>query len=233
MHSTGVDILRAGFEEKSKEEIVRGYTGCLDGMLQPINCPCINDCNDNQRDYHSRHYTGHDLNVQTVCHARLHFTMFNVASPGRMVDVVVFSHTDLQGILDELRTDEYIVVDATYALSDKMITPSTGSQRDDPTKNMFNYYLSKLRIRIEMTFGFLQNKWRILLLPLPYKLQKSTQILHAAAKFHSFVINSDYEGGKVLLEDDKVVVARAFNPPHHLFNYLLKFHPSLKLKPQL
>ena len=38
-------------------------------------------------------------------------------------------------------------------------TPFTGSQQADPTKDAYNFFLSQVRIRIEMAFGLLTTKW--------------------------------------------------------------------------
>jgi hypothetical protein len=43
-----------------------------------------------------------------------------------------------------------------------MLVLFVGSQRDDPTQDKFNFFLSQLRIRIEMAFGLLQKKWCVL-----------------------------------------------------------------------
>ena len=116
--------------------------GALDGMLQPINCPRWTDCNGNQRSYHSGHYNCHGLNVQAMCDAHLRFIMFSVCAPGKTGDAVAVTLTDIQTFLDSLRPGLYVVGDAAYALSDKILVPFTGSQRDDPSKAAFNYYLS-------------------------------------------------------------------------------------------
>jgi hypothetical protein len=39
---------------------------------------------------------------------------------------------------------------ASYTLNDVILVPFVGSQRDDPTQDAFNFFLSQLRIRIEM-----------------------------------------------------------------------------------
>ena len=58
-------------------------------------------------------------------------------------------------VLDDLPLGAYIVGNSAYTLSDKCLTPFTGSQRSDPTKDAYNIFLSQVRIRIEMAFGSL------------------------------------------------------------------------------
>ena len=79
-----------------------------------------------------------------------------------------------------------------------------------------------------MAFGLLQNKWRILLRSLPYKLRKSTKILHVAARLHNFVINEcrmkedEREGNDE--EDETDMIIRTINPPLPRFGYLPTVH---------
>ena len=80
--------------------------------------------------------------------------------------VYAASPTALPASLDGLPLGSYVVGDAAYTLSDKCITPFTGSQRLNPTKDAYNYFLSQVWIRIEMAFGLLTTKWQILKRPL-------------------------------------------------------------------
>ena len=79
--------------------------------------------------------------------------------------------------------------DAAYSLSDRLLIPFTGSQRDDEDNDAYNFYLSQLRIRIEMSFGRLVRKWAILKTKMAFKLKKTSQILQVCAKLHNFVID--------------------------------------------
>ena len=167
-----LERINKDFTAKSSEGVIRGCVGAIDGMLQPIRCPTVRDCNGNQRAYHSGHYNCHGLNVQAICDAHLRFTMFCVATPGKSGDAVAVKYTDLDELLDRLPEGFYILGDAAYPLSDKVLVPYTGSQRDDNSKDAFNYFLSQLRIRIEMSFGRLQIKWRLLSDSLAYGLKK-------------------------------------------------------------
>ena len=62
----------------------------------------------------------------------------------------------------KLAPGRFLVGDAAYKLTEHLLTPFTGSQRLDQGKDAFNFYLSQVRIRIEMAFGQLTNKFRIL-----------------------------------------------------------------------
>ena len=56
----------------------------------------------------------------------------------------------------------YIVGDAAYTLTEKCLTPFSGSQQADPTKDAYILFLSQVRIRIEMAFGLPTTKWQLL-----------------------------------------------------------------------
>lgn len=142
------------------------YLAALDGMLQSVNFPRW------RQGYHSGHYT-HGLNIQAIYAVHFCFSMFSVYAPGKTDDAVDITLTDIQKFLDYLRPGLDVVGDASYVLLNRILALFTSSQRDNYSKYLFDYYLSQLIINIEMVFGLLQNKWLILLQPLPYLLSKS------------------------------------------------------------
>ena len=89
-------------------------------------------------------------------------SFFAVAAPGKSSDQAAIERTRLPAALDTLPLGSFVVGDAAYKLSDKCITPFTGSQLLNPTKDAYNYFLSQVWIRIEMAFRLLTTKWQIL-----------------------------------------------------------------------
>jgi DDE superfamily endonuclease len=87
---------------------------------------------------------------------------FVVAAPGKSFDQAAIECTALPMALDDLPLGAYIVGDAAYTLTDKCLTPFTGSQQADPTKDAYNFFLSQVRRIIEMAFGLLTTKWQLL-----------------------------------------------------------------------
>ena len=73
--------------------------------------------------------------------------------------------------------------------------PFTGSQRDDSGQDAFNFFLSQVRIRIEMAFGLLQTKWGVLNKPLQGSLRTAAQVIEACARLHNFCLREDYKAG--------------------------------------
>eukprot|EP00475_Leptophrys_vorax_P038089 TRINITY_DN6652_c0_g1_i7.p1 TRINITY_DN6652_c0_g1~~TRINITY_DN6652_c0_g1_i7.p1 ORF type:complete len:122 (-),score=16.64 TRINITY_DN6652_c0_g1_i7:172-537(-) len=84
----------------------------------------------------------------------------------------------------------YLLGDNAYPISEHLITPFSGC--DGPitqARDSFNFYLSQLRIRIEMAFGFLVGKWRIFRRPLQVKLENPHKIIVGAMCLHNFCMN--------------------------------------------
>ena len=69
-------------------------------------------------------------------------------------------------------------------------------------KSAYNFYLSQLRIRIEIAFGLLTTKWRIFRRNLDFSTQKNCKIVRVAAKLHNFVINMEKKG---VLRDETIL----------------------------
>ena len=87
----------------------------------------------------------------------------------------------------------FILGDNAYRLPNKVLIPFSGSSKQDANNDAYNFYLSQLRIRVEMTFGRLSTKWRIFLSDLlaVNGLEKNCQIVRVGAKLHNYVINAD------------------------------------------
>ena len=63
---------------------------------------------------------------------------------------------------------------------------STPLNRHDPAKDAYNFYLSQLRIRVEMSFGRLVGKWGILQQKLCCSLKRNSDIIVACGRLHNF-----------------------------------------------
>ena len=64
-------------------------------------------------------------------------------------------------------------------------------------KDTYNFYLSQLRIRIEMSLGLLTNKWRILRRPLQVKLKNAGKVFMCLCRLYNFCIDENLlDGGR-------------------------------------
>ena len=104
---------------------------------------------------------------------------------------MAIERTNLLDVLEGLPPGVFLVGDAAYTLQDRVLVPFTGSQRDQKHKDAFNFFLSQLRIRIEMAFGLLTNKWQILRNNLQCRLSKCSDILECCARLHNYVITEE------------------------------------------
>jgi hypothetical protein len=129
--------------------------------------------------------------MQAICDARLHFLNFAVAAPSTTGDLVAYELITIREAIEKLPTGYYIVADVAYMLTEHVLVPFTGGDRSASDKDTFNYYLSQLRICIEMAFGLLTNKWRVLQKHLETNLENSSRVLEACARLHNFVIDQD------------------------------------------
>jgi hypothetical protein len=136
-------------EHSSAGELLYGFLGAIDGWLCCTNMPSGVD---NEIDYFSGHYQRYGLNIQAICDAHLRFLYFTVVAPGKFNDARAFRRcTKLNDWLNCLPTGVFVGGDNAYTLSDTMLVPFSGSQKREPHKRTYNFHLSQLRIRVEMS----------------------------------------------------------------------------------
>ena len=112
-------------------------------------------------------------------------------------------------VLDDLPLGAYIVGDGAYTLTDKCLTPFTGSQRSDSTKDAYNFFLSQVRIRIEMAFGLFTTKWQLLKQPLGVSLSTAADVLQCISCLHNFCINMRTSDLTTNQEIDEIIPVEA------------------------
>jgi hypothetical protein len=113
--------------------------------------------------------------VKTMCDSLLRFLFFTFIASGQTNNAVAYEETGLHDIIDMLPSGLYVAGNAAYVLTKHLLVPFTGSCRQDPNKDSYNFYLSQLRIQIEMTFGLLTTKWRCLRKKLETSLENSAK----------------------------------------------------------
>ncbi|KAL7542523.1 hypothetical protein ACHAWF_007216 [Thalassiosira exigua] len=187
----GWEGIRRGFAQKSTHGLLHGCVGAIDGFFQRTNRPTASEVS-NVLSYFSGHYESYGLNCQACIRSDLRFTYFGVVSPGSTNDNISYPIAEgLKNVFDSLPVGLYGVADAAYTLSENLLIPYFGAERFDPAHDVFNYYLSQLRIRVEMAFGRLCNKFRILSGKVEGSLDRVSAILNACARLHNFIIEMD------------------------------------------
>jgi len=180
-----------GFKAKSSDNIMEGCVGAIDGYFQRIQTPTKKEAG-NVIAYYSGHYESHGVNCQACVRSDLRFMYFGVVSPGSTNDNISYPiAAGLRSVVEDLPTGMYCVADAAYTLHENLLIPFTGSERLDGAHDSFNFYLSQLRIRVEMAFGRLTNKFRILKGCVLGSLDRVTSIVMACARLHNYIIAMD------------------------------------------
>jgi hypothetical protein len=76
-----------------------------------------------------------------------------------------------------------------------MLDPHNATKLWSDSNIAFNFYLSQLRIRIEMAFGRLTTKWRRLRTTKNFAPAKNAKIIHVCTKLHNYVIRKSKKTG--------------------------------------
>ena len=186
--------------------------GCMDGWFPRTEMP--RDV-DNQTDYYSGHYQCHGLNIQALCDPDLLFLYVAVAAPGKVNDDRAFNRcSGLLDWLEALPSDFYVIADNAYVLSRRVLVPFDSTELKSEFHRVYNFYLSQLRIRIEMAFGRLTTKWRILRKILAFYNAKNAKVIRVCTKLHNYCIRMQQRDGG---ESGRVgpFWGETVNPSHH------------------
>lgn len=180
------------FTQKSTANgIYHGVIGAIDGFLAMRNVPHRSEVT-NTADYYSGHKKIHALNVQAMVDSMLRFRYVCIAGPGKMNDGRAFLRCrPLRQWLEALPNKYFIIGDAAYPLSNKLLVPFRGTLEGEEWKQSYNFYLSQLRIRVEMAFGRLTTKFRILRKRVECRLVTQSEMIQVCCRLHNFVIDND------------------------------------------
>ena len=122
--------------------------------------------------------------------------------PGGTNDIAAFRKTTLAQLIEKLPLGTYVIADNAYICTEHLLTPFPGEQKKEAAKDAYNFYLSQLRIRIEMTFGRFVNKWRIFKRPLHLSLKNTARVYLCATRLHNYCINEGPHNHAATSSDD-------------------------------
>ena len=94
----------------------------------------------------------------------------------------------LRELSENLPLGLYGFADAASTLYETIFTPFTYTDRLDKAHDAFNFYLSQLWIRVEMLFGQMVNKFRILSGTIEDTLDRVSVILTACTRLHTQLV---------------------------------------------
>jgi hypothetical protein len=153
--------------------------------------PSRSEC-PNAADFFSGHKKIPALNVQAAIDHMLRFRYIAVAAPGKTNDGRAFQRClGLRQWLAELDPKFYICADNAYPLSNKILIPFKGPQATPMFNSSYNFYLSQLRIRVELAFGRMTTKFRLLRTKMSCSVVTQSRVIQAVARLHNFVIDND------------------------------------------
>jgi len=177
-----------GFASTSTECATKNCVGVVDGHLMRIKVPNKKEV-PNVRSFFSGHYQCYGVNIQAVADHHSRFVFFAVAGPGVIKDREAARGCALKKMLDNLPLGCCIIGDSAYEGSEHLVPICSGLDRLKTKHDNFNCCASQCRIRIEMAFGLVQIKWRILLRPIGVRLNNLKWMAQAIARLHNFVVN--------------------------------------------
>jgi hypothetical protein len=172
----------------STNGIIDNCVGVLDGYHMEIAQPSASDVQ-NVSSFFSGHYKTHGLNIQACCDSNCRFTFIGVAGPGVMGDREAVERVALGELVRNLPGQFCCIADCAYTPSETMIPIFRSDNARLDKNDNFNFFASQLRIRIEMAFGLMINKWCLLKKALQVNIRHMRYLVPAVAKLHNFCIN--------------------------------------------
>ena len=139
--------------------------------------------------YFSGHYQCYGLNVQATCDANCQLTSLYVLCPSGTSDSKAFYALQMYNLVEDLPNGFHVLGDNAYMLSPTLLIPYSGKEKQNSSKDAFNFFLSQLRIRIEQAFGLLVTKWRVFKKPLEVRFWRTTLLIEACFRLHTYCID--------------------------------------------
>eukprot|EP00903_Cladosiphon_okamuranus_P014793 g13704.t1 len=154
----------AQFKRQSTNEVLDSCVACVDGLFVKTHAPSPSDTAD---------VLGYYSGMPSI-------------TTGAKKDWAAWNRSKLSAAVSSLLKGYYVLGDAAYPLSEKLLTPYPGECL--PTgEDSFNFHLSQLRVMIEQSFGILVGTWGILWRPLRVQLSDRTNLITALYHLHNFL----------------------------------------------
>ena len=142
-----------------------------------------------QGKYYSGHYCCFGLNVIAVCGAYCRCIYLFVGCPGSVSDSTAFSESVLSQLVEQLPSGIHLIGDNAFVPTEHMLVPYSGHEKNYTHYNVYNFFLSQLRIKVERLFGFVTTKWRIFRRPLQASMRRNILVIEAAFRLTNYCIN--------------------------------------------
>merc|ERR1711865_287841 len=170
--------------------LIRGCIGAIDGMACKIKRPADSEC-ENPHSYFSRKGF-YAVVLQAICDGNCLFLWGSILCGGSTHDSTCWTITDLARKFERGEVDlrYFLVGDDAYSASEQMLTPFPGSHKWKSPEDCYNFHQSSTRIRIEMAFGRLVQRFGILWRPLGCKLDFVAPVLLSCMILHNLCFDN-------------------------------------------
>lgn len=148
-------------------EEFNGVLGAIDGTHIPIRIAApLTETFRNRKGFVT-------TNVLICCNFNMKLLYVRTGLPGSSHDSPVYTSSELATMLNLLSDEYFILADAGYALSNRLLTPfrstryhlkefGSGTSRPSTPMELLNLRHSKMRNILERVIGVLKRRWRLL-----------------------------------------------------------------------
>jgi hypothetical protein len=204
--------LALAFQSSSRANI-DCCVGALDGILIWIERPSAADCLEagcGPKKFFCGRKHKFGLNMQGVCDADGKFLDVSIGHPASTSDFLAFTTSDFH---KKIETPGYlspglcVFGDSAYVNNSYFVTPFKNVKSG--VRDVFNFYQSQLRIKIECAFGMFVARWGLLrrALPQAMRLRKITALTLCLCRLHNFCIGQGQRVDTPLASDTMEILA--------------------------
>lgn len=188
------DLLEMDNSQQKFAEIagLSGVIGAIDGCHIQISAP-TKDAHSyiNRKGYYS-------ILLQGICDSSLKFIHIFTGICGSVHDSRVWNMSDIKHLITEndyryFKNYYYLIGDAAYPLSNRMLTPYRDNGHLQQWQRIYNTKHSKTRVVIERAFGMLLGRFRKLKYVYAYNTEFIPLIILACCILHNVCIDNEDE----------------------------------------
>jgi hypothetical protein len=114
-----------------------------------------------------------------------------VAAPGGQGDAKALARTSLLAILSNLPLGCFIIGDNSHKPSKHLVPVFGGTDRLNVDNDNTNFCFSQCRIRSEMSFGMMTNRFGVLQRPLRVSPLNTGKLMQTIARLHNFCLTEN------------------------------------------
>jgi len=107
-------------------------------FLLQIKVPAIDETA-NVKAYFSGHYQTYGIHFQAACNHKCRFVYAALAAPGGADDIAAFRKTLVSKMIENLPLRMIVIGDNAYVCSETLLTPFSGLETYQPTKDAFTF----------------------------------------------------------------------------------------------